>query len=142
MTRGQSFVKNAKCAHGHRSAMSNSAWCDLNKNCTVSKLHDMCHNPKCNCQKQITFSPRQFQLKGNALKNTMKKIFTGSQTAWKKFLKPALNIAGSYIWIAVSAKTKNPKVGQTTANILKSISGGKILSLTEMHGQWLRLKVM
>ena len=35
MTRGQDFIKNAKCIHGHRSAMSNSAWCDLNKNCTV-----------------------------------------------------------------------------------------------------------
>ena len=49
MTRGQDFIKNAKCAHGHRSAMSNSAWCDLNKNCTVLKLHDRCHNPKCKC---------------------------------------------------------------------------------------------
>ena len=44
--------------------------------------------------------------------------------------------------MAVSAKTKNPKVGQATTNILKSISGGKILSLTDMHGNGLRLKVM
>ena len=49
MTRGQDFIKNAECTHGHRSAMSYSAWCDLNKNCTVLKLHDMCHNPKCKC---------------------------------------------------------------------------------------------
>ena len=47
MTKGESFVKNAKCTPGHRSAMSDSAWCDLKKNCTVLKLHDMCHNPKC-----------------------------------------------------------------------------------------------
>ena len=32
MTGGQNFIKNAKCTHGHRSAKSNSAWCDLNKN--------------------------------------------------------------------------------------------------------------
>ena len=57
MTRGESFVKNAKCTHGYRSAMNNSAWFDLNKNCIVLKLHDMCQNPKCKCQKQITFSP-------------------------------------------------------------------------------------
>ena len=25
MTRGEDFIKNAKCSHGHRSAMSNSA---------------------------------------------------------------------------------------------------------------------
>ena len=68
MTRGQDFNKNAKCTHGHRSAMSNSAWCDLNKNCTVLKLHDMCHNPKCKSQKQITFSPNQFQLEGAGFK--------------------------------------------------------------------------
>ena len=44
--------------------------------------------------------------------------------------------------MAVSAKTKNPKVGQATAKILKSMSGGKILSLTDLHGNGLRLKVM
>ena len=44
--------------------------------------------------------------------------------------------------MAISAKTKSPKVGQATTNSLKSISGGKILSLTDMHGNWLSLKVM
>ena len=44
--------------------------------------------------------------------------------------------------MTVSAKTKIPKVGQATTNSLKSISGGKILSLTDMHGRGLRLKVM
>ena len=44
--------------------------------------------------------------------------------------------------MAASAKTKNPKVGQATTNILKSISGGKILSLTDMHGNGLRFKMM
>ena len=143
MTRGQDFIKNAKCSHGHRSAMSNSAWCDLNKNCTVLKLHDMCHNPKCKCQKQIAFSPRQFELEGAGFKNTMKKIFKGSQTAWNKFLKPAVNVAAPFIGMAVGARAKNPKVAAATTNILKSISGGKILSLTDMQsGAGLRLRVM
>ena len=142
MTKGEDFIKNAKCKHGHRAPMTNSAWCDLKKNCTVLTLHDMCHNPKCNCQKQITFTAGQFQLEGNRIKNTMKKKFKGSQTAWNKFLKPAVNVASPFIGMAVSAKTKNPKVGQATTNIIKSISGGKILSLTDMHGRGLRLKVM
>ena len=142
MTRGQDFIKNAKCTHGHRSAMSNSAWCDLNKNCTVLKLHDICYNPRCKCQKQITFTPNQFQLEGAGFYKTMKKIFKGSQTARNKFLKPAVIVAAPLIVMAVSAKTKNLKVGATTTNILKSISGGKILSLTDMHAQGLRLKVM
>ena len=142
MTRGQDFIKNAKCTHGHRSAMSNSAWCDLNKNCTVLKLHDMCHNPKCKCQKQITFSPNQFQLEGAGFKNTMKKTFEGSQTAWNKCLKPALKIATLIISAGVAAETKNPQSAQVTNSILKSLTGGKISSLTDMHGNGLRLKVM
>ena len=71
----------------------------------------------------------------------MKKTFEGSQTAWKKYLKPPLNIASPKIGMAVSAKTKNPKIGQATT-ILKSISGGKIMSLTDMQGRGLRLKVI
>ena len=42
----------------------------------------------------------------------------------------------------VAAKLKNPQVGQATTNISKSISGGKILSLTDMRsGAGLGLKV-
>ena len=44
--------------------------------------------------------------------------------------------------MAISAETMNPHVGQATTNILKSISGGKIVSLTDTHGRGLRLKVM
>ena len=142
MTRGQDFIKNAKCSHGHRSAMSNSAWCDLNKNCTVLKLHDMCHNPKCKCQKQITFSPNQFQLEGGSIKSKLKSIFRGTKTAWDKFIKPGLKIATPLISAVVAAKTKNPQSAQVTNSILKSLTGGKILSLTDMHGNGLRLKVM
>ena len=122
--------------------MSNSAWCNLNKNCTVLKLHDMCHDPKCNCQKQITFTPKQFQLEGGSIKSKLKSIFKRSQTAWIKFLKPAINITARFIGVAVSAKTENAKVGQTTTNILNTVSDGKILWLTDMHGNGLRLKFM
>ena len=142
MTRAENFIKNAKCTHGHRSAMSNSAWCDLNKNCTLQKLHDICHNPKCNCQKQITSTPKQIQLEGGSIKSKLQKIFNGTQTAWNKFIKPAINATAPFIRIAVSAKTKNLKVGQATTNILKSISGSKILSLTDMRGNGVRLRVM
>ena len=72
----------------------------------------------------------------------MKKIFKGSQTAWNKFLEPALKIATPNISAGVAAKTKNPQSAQITSNILKSLTGGKILSLTDMHGRGLRLKVM
>ena len=73
MTREESSIRNAKGTHGHRSAMSISAWFDLNKKFSVLNIHGMCHNPKCKCQKQITFSPNLFQLEGAGFKNTMKK---------------------------------------------------------------------
>ena len=102
----------------------------------------MCHNPKCKCQKQITFTPKQFQLDGGSIKSKLQKIFKGTQTAWNKFLKPAVIVAAPFIGMAVGAKTKNPKVAAATTNILKSISGAKIMSLTDMHCRGLRLKVM
>ena len=69
-------------------------------------------------------------------------MFRGTQTARNKFPKRAINATAPFIGMAVSAKTKNPKVGQATTSLLKSTSGGKILSLTDMHGRGLRLRVM
>ena len=86
MTKGEIDIENANCKHGYRSAMSNSAWSDLNKNCTVLKLHDMCHNTEFKCQKQITFTPKQFQLEGVSIKSKLQKISRGTQIGWKKNL--------------------------------------------------------
>ena len=44
--------------------------------------------------------------------------------------------------MAVSARTNNPQIGKAMSDILKSISEGRILSLTGLHGNELRLKVM
>ena len=142
MTRGEDFIKNAKCTHDHRSTMLNTARCDLNKNCIVLKLHDMCHNPKRRCQKQITFTSHQYMLEGGSIKSKLQKIFEGMQTACKKFLKPVSKMATPLISAAIATKTKNPQSAQIASNILKSLTGGKILSLTDMHGNGLRLKVM
>ena len=122
--------------------MSKSAWCDLNKNCTVLKLHDMCDNVKCKCQKQITFTANQFQLEGGSIKSKLQKIFRGTASASNKFIKPGLKMATPFISAAVAPKTKNPQSAQVANTILKSLTGGKILSLTDMHGRGLRLKVM
>ena len=74
MTRAENIIKNAKFKHEHRSAMSNSAGCDLNNNCTNSKLHVMCHNPKFNCQKQITFIPKQNKLESGSIQSKLQKL--------------------------------------------------------------------
>ena len=64
MTRREDFIQSRKCKNKHCSAMTNNAWCDLNKNNKL-KLHDYCPNPNCKCQKQITFIPilNNFNLK-------------------------------------------------------------------------------
>ena len=64
MTWGNVFLEKRKCKEEHCSPMSNSAWCGLNNKCDTPNLHDICHNPRCKCQKQFTFTPRQFQLEG------------------------------------------------------------------------------
>ena len=142
MTKGEDFIKRGKCKNNHCSSLSNSAWTDLNSKGNILKLHEKCPNLKCGCQKIITFTPHQYMLEGGSIKSELQKIFKGTQTAWNKFLKPAINATAPFIGMVVSAKTKNPKVGQATTIILKSISGSKILSLTDVQGHGLRLKVM
>ena len=51
-------------------------------------------------------------------------------------------MATPLISAVVAAITKSPQSAQITSNILKSLTGGKILSLTDMHCHGLRLKVM
>ena len=142
MTRAESFMKRGKCKNTHCSSMSNSAWFDLNIKGSILKLHDNCPNLKCICQKILIFTPHQYMLEDGSIKSKQQNIFRGTQTDWNKFLKPAIIGTAPFIGIAVSAKTKNPKVGQATTNISKSISGGKFLSLVDVHGNGLRLKVM
>ena len=85
MSRAENFIKSSKCSHGHRSGMNNSAWCDLKKNCTVLMLHDMCHNPKCKCQKQITFSPKQIQLEGGSIMSKLNQFLKELKLLGKNF---------------------------------------------------------
>ena len=112
MTRAESFMERGKCKNNHCSAMSTAAWTDLNSQGNILKLHDKCPNPKCNCQKIITFTPHQYMLEGGSIKSKLQKIFKGTQTAWNKFLKPALNIASPYIGMAVSARQRIQKLEQ------------------------------
>ena len=106
MTRAENFIKKGKCSKNHCSSMSNQAWTDLNSQGNILKLHDKCPNPRCNCQKIITFTPHQYMLEGGSIKSKLQKIFKGTQTAWNKFIKPGLKIATPLISAAVAAKTK------------------------------------
>ena len=142
MTRGSDFIEKGRCKNRHCSSMSNQAWIDLNSKGNILKLHDKCPNPKCGSQKIITFTPHQYMLEGGSIKSKLQKIFKGTQTTWNKFLKPALKIATPIISAGVAMKTKNPQSAQVTSKMLKSLTGGKILSLTDKHGNGLRLKVL
>ena len=142
MTRGESFMKRGKCKNNHCSSMSTSAWTDLNSQGNILKLYDKCPNPKCKCQKIITFTPHQYMLEGGSIKTKLQKNFKGTQTAWNRYLKPGLKIATPIISAAVAAKTKNPQSAQITNSILKSLTGGKVLSLTDLRRNGLISRVM
>ena len=142
MTKGDDFIKRGNCKNNHRSSMSNFAWTDLNSKGKIIKLYDKCPNPKCGCQKIITFTPHQFMLEGGSTKSKLQKIFRGTKKAWDSFIKPCVKMATPLISAAVAAKTKNPQSAQVTNSFLKSLTGGKILSITDIHGKGLRLKVM
>ena len=66
MTHGQDFEKKGKCNHVHCSPMSNSALTDLNTERTFLKLHDKFGRNGCECQKLLTFSPKQYQREGGS----------------------------------------------------------------------------
>ena len=121
--------------------MSNLSLCDLNNHGSLLKVHDMSPNTKCKGQKQLTFTPNQFQLEGAWFKNTKKKI-KGTERMWNNFIRPALKIASRIISTTVAAWTKSPQLPEITSAILKSLTGSKIFSLTDFHSQGLRLRVM
>ena len=121
--------------------MSNLSWCDLKNKSNPLKLHD-CVQFYVGMSETNYFHPKQFQLKGLAVENTMNTNFKGSQKFWDSFPKPAVNTKPPVIGMAVGAKSKNPEACQGSTSFLKSVSGGKILLLTDMHGQGLRLRVM
>ena len=67
--------------------MSNIARCDLNNNIILTLL-DYRPNPRCNCQKQITFTPIQFQPEGAGFKNPVRKLFERTEKMGNIFIKP------------------------------------------------------
>ena len=81
MTKGEDFIKRGECSKIHCSSMSNSAWTDLNSKANILKLHNICPNPKCGCQKIITFTPHQYMLEGGSIKSKLQKIFRGTKKA-------------------------------------------------------------
>ena len=93
-------------------------------------------------QKIITFTPHQYMFEGGSIKSKLQKTFKGTKNACDSFIQPGLKMATPLISAAVAAETKNPQSVQITNNFLKSLTGGNILSLTDMHGNGLRLKVM
>ena len=79
MTRGEDFIKKGRCKNKHCSTMSNSAWCDLNSKGDLLKLHDKCPNPKCNCQKIVTFTHHQYMQEGGSIESKLQKFFRGTK---------------------------------------------------------------
>ena len=80
-------------------------------------------------------------LESSDFKKRIQNFCEETQAALNELSRPAVNVAAPFIGMAVAAESKKPNLGQSTKNISKSISGDKILNLTDMHGLGLRLKV-
>ena len=141
-SRGEKIQTSAKCKNNHSSQMSNYSWCDLYNKVNLVKVCDMCPSHKCKCQKQTAFTLNQFQLEGGHFEQILRKVFKGGDKAWNSFFKPAVNILAPAVSMAIGAKNKNPQFGQVTTKILKTITRGKFLSLTDMYRHGLRLKIV
>ena len=107
MTRGEDFIQNGRCKNKHCTSLSISAWFDLKSKGDILKRHDKCPNPKCNCQKLITFTPHQYMLEGGSIKSELLKFFRGTKKAWDSFIKPGLKMATPLISAAVATKKES-----------------------------------
>ena len=142
MTRGEAFMRKGKCKNKQSSHLSTSAWCGLDSKGDKLKLHDMYPNPECECQKEISLSPKHFHFDGAGFKNLLQKLLKEHRLLGRKLLKPALNMKTPVIIMVLSSKTKSPYVGQGATKFLESISRGTVLFLTDMDRNGLGLKDM
>ena len=108
----------------------------------ILKLHDICHNQKCKCKKQITFTLMQFQLEGAGFKNTMQIVFKGTGKMWNNFVKSGLKKATPNFSAGFTANLKSSQSAEKTSSFLQLFTGGKNLSLEYLRGIGLRLVVM
>ena len=51
-------------------------------------------------------------------------------------------IASPNISAGVIAKTRNSQAGEVISNFPKSLTGGRVLNLNDLHGNGLKIKVM
>ena len=79
-------------------------------------------------------------LEGGSIKSKLQKRFRRTKKGRDSFIKPVLKMATPLMSAAVAAKTKNPQSAQITNIKTKSITSGKVLSRTDMHGRGLRFK--
>ena len=139
--KGTIFEKKGNCKHGHGS-LCRMLHCMIWKakkmcwNCTICVLIVYVTAKNTTPLHQSSFNCKVVNLKLKGLK-----ISLGPKQLPIKFSKPAVFLEAPVLGMAVGAEIKNPQVGQATANILKTISGGQILPSTDMHRIGLRFRV-
>ena len=97
-------------------------------------------NQNVNVKSKLLLLQSNFNWKVVVLRIQWKKYSKVSKKCWIYCFKPGLKIATLVITAGIVAKMKTPQACQVTSNILKSLTGGKNLSLTDMHGRCLTIK--
>ena len=80
--------------------MSSSLWCDLNKDTSFLMLQEQGVKSKFNCQKQVNFTAKQFQLEDAGFTSKMDKNFTATQSS-RKILQRLMKKLPILVWLLV-----------------------------------------
>ena len=73
---------------------------------------------------------------------TQKKLIEETENLWNFFIKSGQEVASPLDSVCVVAKSKNQQVGKIASNTLKSILDGRIIGLTDAHGNGFRVKIL
>ena len=122
MTRGEVLIETGKCKSKHCSPMSNAACCDLNSGGNILNYMILVIIQDVNVRKNLLLLENIFNSKELVQKILRKKYSTG--------LKNCEIFSLNQDWIlsaSVVAKTKNPEAGEVTSDILKSLTGERVL---------------
>ena len=88
MTRGEDFIRKGKRKRNDCSVLSKLAWSDLITKSNILELLDNC--PKCDCQKLINLTPKQYMLEGRSVQSKLQKIFKEHKLLGTNFLSSQL----------------------------------------------------
>ena len=80
-------------------------------------------------------------MEGSGFKSKTQNMFKGTQSAWNKFLKPAVNVAAPY-WYGCWSQNKNPQVAEATTIFFEGYMRRKDFEFRRYAWKWFTCYVL